>query len=244
MNEVNLYANISKVYPNRVTNFWDRYYSILTDNIKFNENLRILDLGCGIGTSLEYFKSRCIHYTGVDHSIEMLSLFKSNLKSNIISLVKKDISEFYVEEKFDLILCSYDTVNHILDKNKWQIMLSNCSLMMNKDSILVIDYVTKYDHLNNWKNYLNVTSETDYYEISRGYFSEGIASIDYDIFVKIGKTWNLYKDSMLHVSFSEDVIDEMINKSGLFTKKSVDFQTGILPKNESQTIIRIIQKKE
>jgi SAM-dependent methyltransferase len=82
----------------------------------------ILDLGCGTGTLLKYlpYKARKV---GLDSSPQMLEKARENFPEG--SYFQGNIEKFDLPERFDLILCTHDTVNYLLEPESLENHFSN-----------------------------------------------------------------------------------------------------------------------
>lgn len=71
--------------------------------VNFNENTRVLEVGCGAGFSVKYLNKPYSAYVGVDYSqglIDYANQYNSNPKAQFIC---SNIKEYQPEEKFDVI---------------------------------------------------------------------------------------------------------------------------------------------
>lgn len=108
--------NIWDFWANKYEKLWVQKYSlgptrreILNGikDIKLQNNIAILDMGCGTGQLLrdlsKYKNIALLH--GVDYSQEMISVAKS--KGGEIEYFNKSIFDFNEEDNYDVITCSH-----------------------------------------------------------------------------------------------------------------------------------------
>jgi len=101
---------------------------------------KLLDVGCGTGRISEYF-SRCgYEITAIDNSESMFAIARKRLKGSRVIL--SNLIDFETKDKFDIILCLYDTVNHLLGFNKWKIFFSKYSHFLSQKGVLIFDINT------------------------------------------------------------------------------------------------------
>jgi SAM-dependent methyltransferase len=116
------------------------------------KGLKVLEIGCGIGTDAVNFARAGAHYTGLDLSDESIALAKKrfdvyNLSGRFLECNAEDIDHVLDNnEKFDLIY-SYGVIHHSPDPQK---IILNLPKYMNKNSVAKIMLYAK----NSWKNIL------------------------------------------------------------------------------------------
>ena len=74
---------------------------------------KVLDLGCGTGNSTFPFFSRGFHITGLDASPEMLAVAREKLPP--VRFVQGNFTSFELDERFDLIISVFDSLNNLLE---------------------------------------------------------------------------------------------------------------------------------
>ncbi|ESA33022.1 methyltransferase type 11 [Leptolyngbya sp. Heron Island J] len=95
---------------------------------------RILDIGCADGSLGQYLKDFDCHITGVDISIDMLSIAKNYCdESHVIDLDNEDISNTLEDKVFDVIVCA-DVLEHL--KNPSKILLQIKKLLKSDGFII------------------------------------------------------------------------------------------------------------
>jgi len=81
------------------------------------EDKSVLDLCCGTGHLALYFLERGYRVVGIDLSEHMLYLAEENARRYIESgqakFVRCDASDFALEERFGLVVSTYDSLNHL-----------------------------------------------------------------------------------------------------------------------------------
>ena len=100
---------------------------------------KLIEFGCGTGNILIKFKdSFSLH--GVDISEEMLSIAKEKLPQGIF--YREDMVTFKSSERFEVALCLFDSINHILDFKGWIAFLASVSTLLAKNGIFILDMNT------------------------------------------------------------------------------------------------------
>jgi SAM-dependent methyltransferase len=81
----------------------------------------LLELGCGTGALLAGL-SPGLSVTGIDRSTEMLALAAQTVPA--ARLVPGDMTAFSLPQRFDVIICMFDTLNHVQSFAGWLTLFS------------------------------------------------------------------------------------------------------------------------
>ncbi len=76
----------------------------------------LLELGCGTGALLAGL-ARDLSVTGLDQSPEMLAIAARSVPG--ATLVPGDITKFALGTRFDVVICMFDTLNHVPEFTGW-----------------------------------------------------------------------------------------------------------------------------
>ena len=77
----------------------------------------VLEFGCGTGALLAGLAGD-LKLTGIDQSPEMLS-YASARNLPHTTLVQADMTKFSLDERFDVAICMFDTLNHLPQFESW-----------------------------------------------------------------------------------------------------------------------------
>jgi len=99
----------------------------------------ILELGCGTGSILAQLTDFPA-LTGLDRSPEMLAVASEKVPS--ARLLLGDIEEFWLDERFDVVVCVFDTLNHLLTFEAWQSMFDSVYDHLVEDGLFIFDVNT------------------------------------------------------------------------------------------------------
>lgn len=99
----------------------------------------LLELGCGTGSLLSHL-SKFYLSTGIDLSPEMLTQAKQKLPK--VRFLHNDICKFKLQEKFDAIICVFDTINHVTSIQKWEMIFKQVAEHLSKDGVFIFDINT------------------------------------------------------------------------------------------------------
>lgn len=99
----------------------------------------VLELACGTGTMLE---GLCKKYdvSGVDLSPEMAEIAKNKLRNADIRI--GDMADFSFNKTFDVVLCIFDSINHLPTWRRWCDTFANAHKHLSDDGIFIFDFNT------------------------------------------------------------------------------------------------------
>lgn len=111
----------------RVLGSIDRYLPVASS---------VLELGCGTGAILAGLGSgRAL--TGVDRSPEMLTLARRKCPS--ARLIQADMCSFALPERFDVVLCVFDTLNHVPSFDGWRMVFQRVREHLADEGLFIFD---------------------------------------------------------------------------------------------------------
>lgn len=155
----------TKEYFDEVTDKRYRAEPHILDFADFKKwkDLRVLEIGCGIGTDAEQFSKHGADYTGIDISDESLKISKTrfevlNLKGNFYQASVSDLNFLKTLGKFDLVY-SFGVLHHFPGIEDH---LRNISLLLKDSGELRFMVYAK----NSWK-YAMIQSGLDQYEAQK-----------------------------------------------------------------------------
>jgi SAM-dependent methyltransferase len=118
LNEVQAYETFGKFYD-----------AVMGDRAGAAEHLRklireakpnatnVLELGCGTGSILRHLQ-RNYQVSGLDASRGMLSIARHKVPQ--AKLFRQDMVDFDIDDRFDVICCVFDSINHVRPFANWK----------------------------------------------------------------------------------------------------------------------------
>jgi SAM-dependent methyltransferase len=99
----------------------------------------LLELGCGTGALLAGLTGP-LEVTGVDRSPEMLAIAAGRLPS--ARLVRADMTAFSLAARYDVVICMFDTLNHVPSFRAWQSLFERVDEHLADDGLFIFDVNT------------------------------------------------------------------------------------------------------
>jgi SAM-dependent methyltransferase len=94
-----------------------------------------LDLACGTGLALDYFRGLGWRSLGIDASLPMLEVARRRAPR----VVAGDLRALPLRGRFARVTCLYDSLNHMLDRNDLVASFRSVRQVMDDDSLFLFD---------------------------------------------------------------------------------------------------------
>lgn len=101
----------------------------------------VFELAVGTGSILEPLSKRYA-VSGLDISEPMLKIAK--IKVPKARLYNQNMIDFKTKDRFDVIICIFDSINHVLKFSNWEKIFENTHKHLNKNGIFIFDINSQY----------------------------------------------------------------------------------------------------
>ncbi len=101
----------------------------------------ILELACGTGAVLTHLAKE-YEVFGLDLSAKMLSVAREKLPR--VRFFNANMVTFNIGKKFDVILCVFDSINHVLDFTDWKRIFRKVDAHLVEDGLFIFDINTEH----------------------------------------------------------------------------------------------------
>jgi SAM-dependent methyltransferase len=146
-----IYERLSQVYDVGWGRFAEQYLSLI-DQLLADYHIKrasILDVACGTGILAISLASRGHIVHGIDISSDMVALAKSkSLNVPNVSFEVQDMTRFVVQDEFDLITCTFDSLNYVLNIADVEAMFIRVAVSLKKSGLFVFDSNTSRHYIN------------------------------------------------------------------------------------------------
>jgi len=100
----------------------------------------LLELGCGTGQVLAGLRGEVASLTGVDRSPQMLARARARVPQ--ARLIEGDIAAFDLHERFDAVICVFDTLNHLISFESWRALFERAAAHLHEGGLFAFDVNT------------------------------------------------------------------------------------------------------
>lgn len=128
------------------------YDAVMGDRAEATEQLRgfirkanpkaknVLELACGTGSVLKHL-SRHYDVWGLDLSKQMLSIARKKVPQARLS--RRNMVTFHLRQRFDVICCVYDSINHVASFPQWKRLFANVHRHLSDGGAFIFDINTQ-----------------------------------------------------------------------------------------------------
>ncbi|UFH63524.1 class I SAM-dependent methyltransferase [Clostridium cadaveris] len=222
------YKRLSKIYDTLIYEDID-YAKISNKIISLCKEFDIdynnyLDLACGTGTLSAKIGKAFKKSFLVDMSEDMLMEAYEKLKINRINatIICQDMSELNINSKFNLITCSLDSTNYIVDEENLKNYFKGVSSLLETDGIFIFDINSYYKLSEILGNNTYSYDEEDIFYSWDNYFEEETLYMNLVFFVKSGNLYERFDEEHIEKAYKTEYLDKVLNECGLQVIKKVD----------------------
>lgn len=193
----------------------------------------LLELACGTGAILKIL-GKYYDVAGLDLSSQMLAIARKKLPH--VRFYRKDMVRFDLGTKFDVIICVFDSINHVLRFPDWQKIFRNVTRHLEPDGLFLFDINTeaKLGRLIRAPTWVNKFGRNlELIKVTAG--RRGIANWNARVFEhQSGNKYRLFEEDLKQISFPVQQIRAALRKQ--FTKVKVLDASGRKPSGKSNRL--------
>jgi SAM-dependent methyltransferase len=101
---------------------------------------KVLELGCGTGSILKHLQ-HSYEVSGLDLSTKMLSIARKKVPR--AKFTQQDMVDFQIDERFDAVLCVFDSINHIRRFSDWKRVFARVRQHLSPGGCFIFDINTQ-----------------------------------------------------------------------------------------------------
>ena len=217
------------IYSNSFANYYDLLmgdYSLLLNAIHTlithyapkRKQLRILELGCGTGTILKTFPKSYKLY-GLDIAKDMITIAKQKVPH--ATFVVGDMTNFSLPQKFDVILCVFDSINHLTHFAQWKKVLRLAARHLSKGGVFIFDINTpkRLNTLTTFPPYVKKLNKTTLAVEKLTMKKKNLYALQIAILENINSaTPNIFEEIVEEAAFTKEKVTNEITKHFVLEK--------------------------
>jgi ubiquinone/menaquinone biosynthesis C-methylase UbiE len=201
----------------------------------------VIDISCGTGSLLTYFKNKKYSCFGSDISYPMIS--QAQRKTNNALFIVNDVKQMGIKSlSCDAVLFLYDSLNYMHDEKEIIFLFMEVNRILNKGGIFIFDIITDLLCKTHYKNFEEEENWGDYGYFRHSFYNEKEKIQHNDFRITVGK--KIFFESHIQKVFLESKIAECINKNKFELIAQLDDFTFQNSNNDSERIHYVCQKKQ
>lgn len=234
---------------------WIRYFIQIFERFRIMPK-KILDLACGTGTPTLLLARQGYEMIGMDISKEMLEVANEKAKSTLpsynptIRFIHGDIRDFDLEEKVDVVISLFDSLNYLLDEKDLLLSYASTYKTLREEGYFIFDMNTQFGLSQYGSNGKEVREVDGLLSIWRNSFDRNrkIARLDLTLFVKeerrgreIPPTYQRIDEVHEERGYAPEVIGKLLKEAGfeeIHLFKHLQFTPPIRTTNRVMVVAR------
>lgn len=205
------------------------------------KNISILETACGTGTVAKEFQKLWYEITGLDINENMIARAKNIFDDK--HLIAWDMTTYTSKEPYDVVLCNYNSICHLLNWKDWQKFFEATFTNLKSNGLFIFDINTLFEFENiarEFAQFYNFGDDTVCLEMFK---KDGI----YEWLIKIFKKaadgrYDCITEHVQENSFPIHMIKKELKSRGFYVQELLDFHYGEV-NNESERVYFVCQKK-
>lgn len=246
MNRYSDYDDFAQVYNRHWGGFSVQILPIL-EQLALNDfpaDATVLDLCCGTGQLANVLTDRGYCVVGVDASPQMLKYARINAPAADFRLC--DVRSFELSENFDIVLTTYDSLNHLLTLGDLTAAFRNTYRHLANEGVFVFDMNLEAGFQSRWLGNFNIWSDDSAVITESTYDdAEKLATISITIFTKDREDKALWRrnDSILtQRAYTIDEISGALETAGFTDVAVYDARRDFKMRDEGRAFFRALKR--
>ncbi len=176
-------------------------------------NRRLLDVACGTGQLAAFFLDQGYQVVGLDSSAHMLRHARDNnaqyITSGQVEFVEGDVSNFHFDQKFGLVVCTFNALNHLANFEEVKRCLECVYRVLAPGGYFLFDFNTRRGLKRTVES--NELIDTDEEIIIRKRLYDGERVIHYasGCFLYQGK-WHRYRETIFKIIIDTEELKQLL----------------------------------
>ena len=237
------YVEFATLYDELMNDFdyenWSNYIEEIFNRYKVKPT-KLLEMACGTGSLSYYLAKKRYDLVCFDLSSEMLSKAYEKLgKFKNVKLIKQNMINFNINEKFDSVISICDSINYIINKKDLEQCFKNVYNHLNDNGIFIFDINSFYKLKEIIGNNTFIEDREDVFYTWQNNFNEDTNICEFFLtFFKSGENDLYYRFDEEHTerAYRVDEIIECLNNAGF---KDVNYYNEFTFDDVSETSERI-----
>lgn len=193
------------------------------------EPKKILDVACGTGALTVLLASRGYWMTGIDRATGMLKVARKKAQELDLEIAfnQGDMLNFQLDQQFDAILCTYDSINYASNENEMRDIFQRVSSHLAPNGLFIFDITTERNIVEHFHNKTFSENHQDYSFIWKNNYIHHtkMCRTFLTFFIREGELFRRYEEVHHQRIYEVDTIKDLLKASGYKTLSAFDMYT-------------------
>lgn len=207
---------------------WARYLKSLFEK-NDSKPRRILDIACGTGALTVLLATKGYEMTGVDRAAGMLHIAREKAEAHDVQVNfhQGDMRNFQLNQRFDVILCTYDSINYAITEDELSSVFQCASEHLEPDGLFIFDITTERNIVEHFHNKTFAENHEDYSYIWRNnyFYHTKMCRTHLTFFIRDGATFHRFEEIHQQKMFEVDTVKALLKAAGYKTLSIYDMYT-------------------
>ena len=189
----------------------------------------ILDLACGTGSLTILLASKGYEVTGLDRAEGMLNVAREKVENEDlkITLQQGNMIDFQISEKFDAILCTYDSINYAINENELCTMFETVAKHLSPDGLFIFDVTTERNIVEHFHNKTFSENHQDYSFIWKNMYlyNTKMCRTFLTFFIRDGELFRRYEEVHQQRIYEVSTVNSLLKATGFKLLSAYDMYT-------------------
>ncbi len=204
--------------------FVTQYYDVVERAVlsQVDKGCNLLDLCCGSGQLAARLAEAGYRVSGIDGSAQLLKY--AHERAPQAEFTASDARTFTIIEKFDAVLSTFDSINHVLDLAQLGNVFNNVYSSLRKDGLFLFDVSTEEGYRSRWRGSSSAADADHVIATSTSYDAETREALLKHTTFTLEKKWKRLDVAIEERCYAKDEIVNRLTKSLFRNVKFFDAQ--------------------
>lgn len=193
------------------------------------EPRNILDLACGTGALSVLLASKGYLVTGIDRAKGMLNIAREKAKDQNLQITfyQGNMLNFQLDQQFDAILCTYDSINYADNENELSGIFETVSKHLVQDGLFIFDVTTERNIVEHFHNKTFSQNHEDYSYIWKNnyLYHTKMCRTFLTFFIREGELFRRYEEVHKQRIYEVDTVNKLLKATGYKMLSAYDMYT-------------------
>ena len=189
----------------------------------------ILDVACGTGALTVLFATRGYEMTGIDRARGMLKVAEEKAENLDLHITFQhgDMLNFQLNQKFDAILCTYDSINYAANENEMSDIFKTVSQHLAPNGLFIFDITTERNIVEHFHNKTFSENHQDYSFIWKNnyIYHTKMCRTFLTFFIREGELFRRYEEIHHQRLYDVETINKLLKSTGYKVLSAYDMYT-------------------